>query len=258
MAALQDNLPEMALQEKNEWKDLLYFHFEMGCSPEEQIQADKTLLAADAIQTEFEKVKIGEMADGPEKEEAWRIFQPVWQKREECHQLIRKGSSREVMMERLEYRLDEVDKKYHVAWEPLSGYEATAEEIMAYSHENGPHKWEDICEQLAGDGITQEELNLLAALMYDPINNIAVDKGTVHGWDGDGPMDGDGRVYNKKTKKFEERTVGWEEWARLFHEAARRNVLDKAKMPMLEKYEAPARVPVSSPWYSVVSDADDY
>ena len=48
-----------------------------------------------------------------------------------------------------------IQERHLPVWETLSGCEAMANEIMAYSSENGPHKWEEVCEQLAGEAMTR-------------------------------------------------------------------------------------------------------
>ena len=102
-----------------------------------------------------------------------------------------------------------------------------ANEIMAYSSENGPHKWEEVCEQLAGEGVTEEELDVIAALMYDPIEKVSLSNKPL-------PVEGTyaeddihqsgGDLYNKVYKGngvWEEKLVGFDDWAKLFWEAAR-------------------------------------
>ena len=46
----------------------------------------------------------------------------------------------------------------------LRGYEAKAEEILSYSRANGPHSWQEVRNELAGD-VDEDEFPLLAQLM---------------------------------------------------------------------------------------------
>jgi len=265
------------MQEHTEWKDALYAHYEVRhCSVDSrnntrpdwmQKQWDQQSLMLQKMVTDNEKWTISQMEEGPEKEEAFASLSIGWGFREKLASIIRKGPAMEHMNERLAFFLDEIQERHLPVWETLSGCEAMADEIMAYSNENGPHKWEEVCEQLAEEGVTEEELDVIAALMYDPIEKVSVSnkplpvEGT---YAEDDVHQSDGDLYNKVYKGngvWEEKLVGFEDWAKLFWEAARRKVLDEEQMPMLEKYEKPPRVPHgpegpgSSPfWYKSLDD----
>eukprot|EP00941_MAST-03F_sp_MAST-3F-sp1_P002768 g2768.t1 len=99
----------------------------------------------------------------------------------------------------------------------MRGYESKAEEIMAYSYANGPHKWSTVRDELSGD-MDADEFPLLAELLGFSDEELSHE-------------------------------VSFNDWAKMFKRGVDLGHLNAAKMPTLRKYNPTASFSSSSSSY---------